>query len=86
MWTALSETHGMLAEIADDPVGEAVGREEHQGCPASSDMDQPGSYWLCLRDLDHPGRHIALGHHGLMAAWPGDHHPTLADLEGRITA
>ena len=36
----------------------------------------------CARAPHHPGRHIAVGLQGeVFAAWPGDHEPTLADLE-----
>lgn len=38
--------------------------------------------WVCTREPNHPGRHIAAGAlFGLVAAWPGEHRPTEADLE-----
>lgn len=36
----------------------------------------------CMREPGHPGRHIATGTHVLVAAWPGDHEPTMDDLKG----
>lgn len=37
--------------------------------------------FVCTRDVNHPGRHIAEAGTFIVAAWPGDHEPTLADLE-----
>lgn len=50
---------------------------ESSGCP-----DRHPTGFLCDRPVRHPGRHIALGHHRVVAAWPGNHQPTLTDLEG----
>lgn len=42
--------------------------------------DTEGSRGICTRYPGHPGRHMAQGHIRIVAAWPGDHEPTVADL------
>lgn len=41
----------------------------------------PGEGLGCTRLLGHAGRHIATGMDEVLAAWPGTHEPTLADLD-----
>jgi hypothetical protein len=38
------------------------------------------SSYACTREAGHPGRHMAQGMTMVVAAWPGGHEPTLADL------
>lgn len=38
-------------------------------------------YWCARRASSTPHRHIAMAGHLILAAWPGDHEPTVADLE-----
>jgi hypothetical protein len=55
---------------------------ERGDCPAAmAPADHPRAF-LCMRDIGHPGRHIAVGRELLIAAWPGSHEPTRADLDG----
>lgn len=40
------------------------------------------SGWYCIRAIGHKGRHMAYaGVDHVIAAWPGTHTPTSADLE-----
>jgi hypothetical protein len=54
---------------------------QYGDCPAAMTTAEYPFGFLCLRDIGHPGRHISLGPHLLMAAWPGSHQPTRADLD-----
>lgn len=41
---------------------------------------ETGAGYLCMRPNQHNGRHIATGLDRVLAAFPGDHPPTLEDL------
>lgn len=55
------------------------------GAEATGDdvCGQSRDYWYCSREPGHPGRHLAcLYRDTVIAAWPGTHEPTQADLTG----
>lgn len=58
---------------ADSPGGGAM------ACDSQPDAD---TAYFCTRLVDHPGRHIDTTDSGRLAiaAWPGTHEPTIADL------
>jgi hypothetical protein len=60
---------------ADEPViPDADGRP--MDCPSMRGI------YECTRRAGHPGRHLAsIGYDRIVAAWPGDHAPTAADIE-----
>lgn len=48
--------------------------------PTCHQRNEAGVFW-CTRTPGHPGRHMASnGEDQVVAAWPGDHEPTVADL------
>ena len=48
--------------------------------PTCHQRNEVGEFW-CTRPPGHPGRHMAsIGEDLVVAAWPGDHEPTVADL------
>ena len=54
--------------------------------PLDGQCNEPDPVQLggwCSRAAHHTGRHIAIGTQAdaVFAAWPGEHEPTLADLE-----
>lgn len=61
----------------------AIRAEQERGdCCTETMLNRNGvTSALCTRLGDHPGRHIATAFKLCVAAWPGEHEPTLADLE-----
>lgn len=59
-----------LYEAVDDSQNDA----DWLGC---TNLDEG---FFCLRSDLHLGRHVALSTDAIVAAWPGDHRPTMADL------
>lgn len=83
MWTARKHTNGRQSFIVDDALRDAVrATAGNADCPEMSAPELRLGFggFYCLRGAYHPGRHIALGVDGVMAAWPGDHRPRLEDL------
>ena len=67
----------LLPEVAEAVVVERAG---YATCNADIPVGPFG--YECSRRPDHASeRHIALAGHLVIAAWPGTHEPTLADLE-----
>ena len=59
------------------------GVEKFEGCRTFDDRRFCGDVskgFMCLRESHHLGRHLAAGATDIVAAWPGDHAPTPADL------
>lgn len=83
-WTALEHTNDTAHTLRDPELVKAHGPIGE--CPAESTprtiFGLKYGGFLCTRKRQHKGRHIALGLGGVMAAWPGRHRPTIADLEG----
>jgi hypothetical protein len=68
---------------AVDPALYAAVKEEQLLGPCC-EAEEPRAGYLCTRRKGHPGRHLATttpNRKRVSAAWPGDHEPTIADLE-----
>lgn len=83
MWTALKETDGLANWVPYPELRSAIPLQP-DNCPEESEpmmrISRDTTGFLCVRGKGHPGRHIAFGLDGIMAAWPGDHRPTVEDL------
>lgn len=67
-WTATRGRRPVTVPGFDDPAAD---------CPEKG----PAGTFCCTRDAGHPGRHLAgTGRGKVIAAWPGEHTPTEADL------
>lgn len=53
-------------------------------CGEESAPHHDGLGYMCSRAPGHPGRHIAVGVE-VVAAWPGTHQPTMAELRDEST-